>query len=232
MTALLLAAVLAAGAATDTTSYCLRGTMADGSYTRPGSAAHNGLALGTRIWVTPAVNGRHRFVVRDRIGYGTTLDLWAPTCAAAIRFGRRVTRVRVGWGHDQLYAKPLRGRDMTQTQRVLKALEDAGPTGITQGDFLLPNIIDDGAPITRVGARIKELRDDGHLIESQGVRHKFSVYVLVRPKSAANLTPDWNWPERPAEQQQLELGPEVVVNGTPVGHGMTGMANALKAMLS
>jgi len=92
---------------------------------------------------------------------------------------------------------------MTQTQRVLKALEDAGPAGITQKDFLLPDIIDGGAPITRVGARIKELREDGHVIESAGVRQKFAVYVLVRTRPAENLTPEWNWPERPSPTERL-----------------------------
>lgn len=81
------------------TAYCLRGAMADGTYTRPGSAAHNGLALGTRITVRPAPWWRPsgRFVVRDRIGYGTDLDLWAPDCSTAISYGRRSVAVRVGW---------------------------------------------------------------------------------------------------------------------------------------
>ena len=96
MTALLVTAALAFGA-TDTTSYCLRGTMADGTYTRAGSAAHNGLKLGTRIWVEPAFFGRHRFIVRDRIGWGTTLDLWASSCARSITWGRRTVRMTVGW---------------------------------------------------------------------------------------------------------------------------------------
>lgn len=74
------------------TAYCQRGTMADGSYTRAGSVAHNGYALGTRL----TVNGR-RYVVRDRIGWGSELDIWMPSCAAAVVFGRRVVKVRRGW---------------------------------------------------------------------------------------------------------------------------------------
>lgn len=81
------------------TAYCLRGTMADGTFTRGGSAAHNGYALGTRIHVSPAPwwwpSGN--FTVRDRIGYGTDLDLWAPDCGTAIAYGRRSVSVRVGW---------------------------------------------------------------------------------------------------------------------------------------
>lgn len=96
MTALLIAVALAS-TPTDSTSYCLRGMMADGTPTRPGSAAHNGLALGTHIYITPAFYGRRRFIVRDRIGWGTELDLWAPTCGASFAWGRRMVRLRVGW---------------------------------------------------------------------------------------------------------------------------------------
>jgi 3D (Asp-Asp-Asp) domain-containing protein len=81
----------------ESTSYCLRGTMADGSYTRTASAANNTLRLGTRIWVRPAVFGRHRWVVRDRIGWGTELDFWSPSCGQAIAYGRRIVRMAVGW---------------------------------------------------------------------------------------------------------------------------------------
>lgn len=85
------------GVAQDSTSYCLRGRMADGSYTRAGSLAHNGYALGTRVWVEPAVFGAHRWIVRDRIGWGTQADFWAASCASARAYGRRVVRMRVGW---------------------------------------------------------------------------------------------------------------------------------------
>ena len=90
------------GAPTDTTSYCLRGRMADGSYVRAGSAANNAYPLGTRIYLEPAVFGRHRYVVRDRIGWGTSLDVWHPSCAASRAFGRRVVRVVKGWPRERL----------------------------------------------------------------------------------------------------------------------------------
>lgn len=98
-----------------TTSYCLLGTMADGSYTRAGSAANNTLPLGTHITVDPPFLGRRRWVVRDRIGWGTELDLWAPSCALSRTFGRRQTTMRVGWGE-------LRAR-----RRGRIALPRAGP---------------------------------------------------------------------------------------------------------
>ncbi len=95
MTALLAAAAVAVSS----TSYCLNGTMADGTPARRWSAAHNGLPLGTHVWITPAVRGRHRWTVRDRIGWGTQLDLWAPTCTQAIAYGRRTVHLRIGWPH-------------------------------------------------------------------------------------------------------------------------------------
>lgn len=108
MTALVLAAALAWPVSS--TGYCLRGTMADGTYTRAGSAAHNGVPLGTRIWVRPAVLGRHRWTVRDRIGWGTQLDFWMPSCAQAIAYGRRTRWMRAGWPRVVSVWTPLRQR--------------------------------------------------------------------------------------------------------------------------
>lgn len=81
------------------TSYCLRGTMADGTYTRARSAASNRHPLGTRIRLTgrPGPGGLRLYVIRDRIGHGSELDLWAPTCGASLRFGRRTLTYRIGW---------------------------------------------------------------------------------------------------------------------------------------
>lgn len=89
--------VLLATPAEAVTSYCLRGRMADGSYTRPGSVANNAYRLGTKVYVTPAVMGRRRWVIRDRIGWGTDWDFWSPSCAAARAFGRRERSIRLGW---------------------------------------------------------------------------------------------------------------------------------------
>ncbi len=98
--ALMLAAV-ALGSSThraESTSYCLSGRMADGSYVRAGSVASNRHPLGTRIQLVGVTfNGRRRFTVRDRIGHASELDLWSPSCAASIRWGRRAVRYRLGW---------------------------------------------------------------------------------------------------------------------------------------
>lgn len=68
---------------------------------------------------------------------------------------------------------------MTQTERVLAALAANPDRGITQVDFSLPNVIDGGPPITRVAARIGELREDGHNVISDGHREKCRVYKLI-----------------------------------------------------
>lgn len=70
--------------------------MADGTKTRWGSAASNHHKFGTRIRLIGAsFRGRREFVIRDRIGHGSDLDLWAPTCAASRQWGRRSVRYRV-----------------------------------------------------------------------------------------------------------------------------------------
>jgi len=104
------ALILAASIATTSTGYCLQGRMADGSFTRAGSVAHNGYSLGTRLWIAPSPTGRHRFVVRDRIGWGTQLDFWLPSCASAIAWGRRTVRVSVGWPKRRLVSRSRPGR--------------------------------------------------------------------------------------------------------------------------
>jgi 3D (Asp-Asp-Asp) domain-containing protein len=79
------------------TAYCLNGTMADGTHTRSGSVANNSYRLGTRIRVSPPVFGIRRWIVRDRIGWGTTWDFWTPSCWQARQFGRRNIRITIGW---------------------------------------------------------------------------------------------------------------------------------------
>jgi 3D (Asp-Asp-Asp) domain-containing protein len=98
----------APAAATESTAYCLTGTMADGTHTRTGSLAHNGYPLGTRLWIRPSPTGRRRWTVRDRIGHGTQLDFWLPSCDTAITWGRRHVTVTVGWNG---WEKRKRARD-------------------------------------------------------------------------------------------------------------------------
>lgn len=97
LVAALVATAAFAGVPHTSTAYCLSGKMADGSYTRARSVAHNGYPLGTKITVDPPFRGVRRWVVRDRIGHGTQLDFWTPSCANAIRYGRKTVKVRKGW---------------------------------------------------------------------------------------------------------------------------------------
>lgn len=108
--ALLSATVLLAGAPTTSTAYCLSGRMADGTGVRAGSVAHNGYPLGTQLTITPSPTGARRFVVRDRIGWGTQLDFWLPSCAAARAWGRRTVHVTRGWEAMRARQRALRPR--------------------------------------------------------------------------------------------------------------------------
>jgi hypothetical protein len=67
---------------------------------------------------------------------------------------------------------------VTQKDRVLAALRRR-KRGITQLDFDLPDVVDAGAPVKRVAARIEELRRDGHRIINAGRLHKCTVYRLI-----------------------------------------------------
>lgn len=84
---------------TTATSYCLNGRMADGTTVRGGSAASNVLRLGTRITLDRGFFGRRRFVIRDTGSalWDGHLDLWASSCAASARWGRRRIAYRIGW---------------------------------------------------------------------------------------------------------------------------------------
>lgn len=68
---------------------------------------------------------------------------------------------------------------MTQRDRVLKSLQAAGPRGISQADWL-GSTPDGGPSITRVAARVNDLKRDGYVIDVRGKRDKCAVYVLVR----------------------------------------------------
>lgn len=79
--------------------------MADGARVHVGAAAGNRWPLGTRITIRPAFRGRRRFTIEDRIGWGSDLDLWTPSCTAALAWGRRVVHVRIGWRHARPRAR-------------------------------------------------------------------------------------------------------------------------------
>lgn len=72
----------------DTTAYCIHGKTASGKQTRFGQVANNFLPLGTRIRLHRPINGRYHFYVRDRIGRGSSLDIWMSSCDTARIYGR------------------------------------------------------------------------------------------------------------------------------------------------
>lgn len=94
-------AVAKFGAMSTSYSLCSAGTiMADGSYVRFGSVASNRHPLGTRIYLrNTSFLGRKRFTVRDRIGWGSDLDFWSPSCSYSWVWGRRYVTYSLGWPH-------------------------------------------------------------------------------------------------------------------------------------
>lgn len=91
----------------------------------------------------------------------------------------------------------------SQKLRVLRALAAVGGRGITQGDFLPPAPVDRYGPISRLGARIHELREDGHEIVEHGWRDGFRVYRLVREAWQPIPPPTPPAPAVPAAQPRL-----------------------------
>jgi hypothetical protein len=82
----------------NSTSYCPGSSgsiTADGSVVSVGTVAMNILPLETQIRFEHPVMGRHYFRVRDRIGWGSDLDIWAPSCSWSAWWGRRTVGYRV-----------------------------------------------------------------------------------------------------------------------------------------
>lgn len=98
MTLILTAALAVFSANSTAYSPCSAGSiMADGTHVRSGSVASNRHPLGTRIQLVgaPTFFGRRDFTVRDRIGWGSDLDFWTPSCSGALAWGRRTVRYRL-----------------------------------------------------------------------------------------------------------------------------------------
>ena len=68
---------------------------------------------------------------------------------------------------------------MTQTDRLLAALDRAGTRGITRVDFQPPNVVDGGDPILNIPGRIYDLHQAGIDTVVTGERDGCSVYVLA-----------------------------------------------------
>jgi 3D (Asp-Asp-Asp) domain-containing protein len=67
--------------------------MANGNHVHIGAVAMNGPRFGTRLWAQRSPFGARSFTVEDRIGSGSQLDFWVPSCWQARAWGRRSVRV-------------------------------------------------------------------------------------------------------------------------------------------
>jgi hypothetical protein len=77
----------------------------------------------------------------------------------------------------------MKGTIMTQKERVLKSLRASGEHGITQADWsgAFGPTPDGGPPITRLAARVLDLKQDGYQINrkaSDDLRNLCRVYYL------------------------------------------------------
>lgn len=80
------------------TAYCLRGRTATGGSVRRGivAADRRVLPLGTRIQISAgAYSGTYTVADTGGAVRGLILDIWVPSCAEAMRFGRRTVMVSV-----------------------------------------------------------------------------------------------------------------------------------------
>lgn len=67
-------------------------------------------------------------------------------------------------------------KQRTQTQRVIAAARSY--RGITAVDFMLPNVVDGGPPITWLAARLWDAEQDGFSFECIGKRDRCKVFRL------------------------------------------------------
>jgi 3D (Asp-Asp-Asp) domain-containing protein len=77
------------------TCYAQAGITASGAQTFVGEVAMNRLPLHTHIELSRPVFGHRRFVVLDRIGSGSELDVFNPSERACIDYGRQRIGYRV-----------------------------------------------------------------------------------------------------------------------------------------
>lgn len=73
----------------DSTCYHEGSITASESAPFVGEVANNTLPLGTRIRLDSPAFGRRHFVVLDRIGEGSELDIYGPSEAACLAYGRQ-----------------------------------------------------------------------------------------------------------------------------------------------
>jgi hypothetical protein len=83
----------------------------------------------------------------------------------------------------------------TQLERVVAAAKRFN--GVTQVDFLAPDVVDGGLPITRLAARLWEADQAGYRFECIGRRQRCKVWRLIEDddvERTAGSTPDHDPP--------------------------------------
>ena len=109
-------------------------------------------------------------------------------------------------------------RTLTQQERVLRSLVQAGPRGINRVDWLGredTGTPDGGPPIINLPARIMELRQAGHAIVDQGeTRERCRVYKL-EPAAAEIAEATVDASAREEEQPPARLFPRSAAPGAP-----------------
>lgn len=88
-----------------------------------------------------------------------------------------------------LPGRSTRRAGRSQTARVLAVLRQRGPYGTDQTEWLSPHVVDDGWPITRLAARINDLRQQGHTILVNGTRHGCAIYLIAEGAAPASAQP-------------------------------------------
>jgi hypothetical protein len=76
----------------------------------------------------------------------------------------------------------------SQADRVLMSLVNAGSRGVSQADWLQAGGVDGRGRITRLAARVGELRADGLNVVTDGELDGFAVYKLRAAPSRVVVT--------------------------------------------
>jgi 3D (Asp-Asp-Asp) domain-containing protein len=104
------------------TCYCLKGQTASGAMVRRGIVAADPrvLPLGTRISISGSSHSG-TYLVADTGGVikGRIIDIWVPSCAEAIRFGRRKMTVTI-LGKGGKKASNTKNKVKTAVKKVVK----------------------------------------------------------------------------------------------------------------
>jgi hypothetical protein len=86
---------------------------------------------------------------------------------------------------------------MTDRDRILLRMYRIG--SVSPIDFAAPDVCDDGKPIMRVAARIKDLRDRGYTIRSSRAANGTAIYRMEsQPENHGNAASSAGTPEMAA----------------------------------